>query len=63
MPIEPGTCIANRYRVELLLQITRAVAAAHVAGLLHRDLKPGNVLITPDGDVKVTDFGIAQRQT
>src|SRR3712207_7793275 len=45
---------------EVALQIAEALQAAHKRGVIHRDIKPHNILITESGDVKVTDFGIAR---
>ncbi|MFD2395085.1 protein kinase [Dietzia aerolata] len=48
------------HTLDMLEQTGRALNAAHAIGLVHRDVKPGNILITPAGQVKLTDFGIAK---
>ncbi|HWH26480.1 MAG TPA: protein kinase [Pseudolysinimonas sp.] len=70
MELVPGEALSSvleRERVlptdkvlDIVAQTASALHAAHQAGLVHRDIKPGNLLITPDGRVKITDFGIAR---
>jgi serine/threonine protein kinase len=67
VPGEALSTILERERVlstdkvlDIIAQTASALQAAHAAGLVHRDIKPGNLLITPDGRVKITDFGIAR---
>lgn len=49
-----------REAVRIFTALLRALSVAHAAGLIHRDVKPENVLISADGSVKVTDFGLAR---
>ncbi|MCO5970271.1 serine/threonine-protein kinase [Actinoallomurus soli] len=46
--------------LDLVGQAARALHVAHSAGIIHRDIKPGNLMVTGDGTVKITDFGIAR---
>ena len=63
---EPLASIIARGRLtvdrtlDVLQQAGTALQAAHERGLVHRDVKPGNILVTPAGKVKITDFGIAK---
>ncbi|MBA8827635.1 serine/threonine-protein kinase [Saccharopolyspora lacisalsi] len=52
--------ITTEHTMEMLEQAGNALQAAHERGLVHRDVKPGNIMVGPTGTVKLTDFGIAK---
>jgi len=54
-PLPPDTALS------LMKQTAAALVAAHSLGIVHRDIKPGNILITTSGTIKVADFGLAKR--
>src|SRR5262249_53585473 len=69
MELVEGETLADRLKrgpvqiedsLEICKQVTEALEAAHQKGILHRDLKPSNIQITPEGRVKVLDFGLAK---
>jgi serine/threonine protein kinase len=58
--LRPGAGLDPAAVRDLLAQAGDAIGAAHRAGIVHRDIKPANLLVTPDRQVKITDFGIAR---
>ena len=58
--ISSGSPIPFERSIEIVTSILNSLAFSHKSGIVHRDIKPGNIMITKSGDVKVMDFGIAR---
>ena len=61
--IEKRGCLGYKEAVTIALQVSMGLEAAHKNHIIHRDIKPQNIIISRDGKVKVTDFGIAKAAT
>ena len=60
--LEEGPPLPMASRLALVMDLAEALDHAHARGIVHRDVKPGNVIVTPGGRPKLLDFGIARRQ-
>lgn len=58
--IKERGAINQRKAAEIGSQVAQALQVAHEGGIIHRDIKPQNIMIQPDGNIKVMDFGIAR---
>ncbi len=59
--LTPGKPIETKSALQIIWRIAAGLSSIHRAGIIHRDIKPGNILITKDLRVKITDFGVAAR--
>ncbi|MDN4472395.1 serine/threonine-protein kinase [Demequina zhanjiangensis] len=60
--LERDRIIPERRLVNLMIEACRGLEAAHAAGIMHRDIKPGNLLVFGDDSLKITDFGVSRSQ-
>ncbi|MEA2509070.1 MAG: eukaryotic-like serine/threonine-protein kinase [Actinomycetota bacterium] len=58
-----GSPLGSERAIQIMVQVAAGAGAAHERGIVHRDIKPGNILLCEDGTVKLADFGIASSET
>jgi serine/threonine protein kinase len=58
--LSAGRALERRTAISMLAQVADGLDYAHAEGVVHRDVKPANILVRPDGKVKITDFGISR---
>ncbi len=58
--IKKRTLIPFRQKLDLIIQVCHGLHYAHINGVVHRDIKPGNIRVTPDGKARILDFGLAR---
>lgn len=58
--LQRRTLLPEHLAIDVMEQTAHGLSAIHAANLVHRDIKPGNLIVTPEGTVKITDFGIAK---